>query len=158
MRLLEHEAKQMLNGRGIQVPHGFLAQKIDDISELKGPSMLKAQVPIGGRGKAGGVIKVRDLEEAKGQAKDMFERPIKGFYPSLILVEEVVDGGRETYMGLTIDRSSKTPMLLISGRGGMDIEKFRSPRSSRYSSISMKEYLSIMHARSPPSSGLVMMV
>lgn len=122
MRLLEHEAKKILSSRNVTVPSSYLISSAQEIKTITGPVMLKAQVPTGGRGKAGGVVKATEIGGAVDSAASILERPISGFMPSSILVEDMVEGQVEIYMGLTIDRASRSPTLIVSAKGGMDIE------------------------------------
>ena len=93
-----------------------------DFSDLKYPFVLKAQVPVGGRGKAGGIQSVKNDKEAKEQLSKILGMDIKGFKVGKVLAEEKVGIKKELYMSIMLDRSKKTPLLMISGSGGMDIE------------------------------------
>jgi succinyl-CoA synthetase beta subunit len=90
MRLLEFQAKQILRENGIAVPDGCLVSSSDDLNNLKLPVVLKAQVPVGGRGKAGGVKKVDHISDAEQAARDILATTIKGWPVQSLLAEEAV--------------------------------------------------------------------
>jgi len=122
MKLFEYRGKELFNKYGINVPKGKLVNNDKDFSELKYPFVLKAQVPVGGRGKAGGIQSVKNDKEAKEQLSKILGMDIKGFKVGKVLAEEKVGIKKELYMSIMLDRSKKTPLLMISGSGGMDIE------------------------------------
>lgn len=126
MKLLEYEAKEVFVNNGIPIPKGAV---INDPAELPIhlPSMgaevvLKAQVDVGGRGKAGGVVIVPQ-EAALEAAARMFSLEIKGIPIERILVEEKLPIEHEYYLSIAIDRSSRQPMILFAETGGIDIEE-----------------------------------
>lgn len=126
MRLHEYQAKQVLSKHGIRIPRGKLATTVDEVREVAEELqkvVLKAQVLVGGRGKAGGIKKAFSVDEAVEKAKEMFGSVIKGHVVSKIYVEEIVDIQREMYAGLTIDRVNKGIVAILSSVGGMDIEE-----------------------------------
>ena len=122
MRLLEYEAKQLLSKAGLAIPHGQLIAPGDIFSSITVPVVLKSQVPIGGRGKLGGVKIVRSADELQSTADTLFTLAIKGFHPSKLLAEEVIAIDRELYLSLTINREQSQIELLASRDGGVEIE------------------------------------
>jgi len=127
MRLHEYQAKQIFKRNGIPVADGELALTPEDVKEiaerLGGKVVLKSQVLVGGRGKAGG-IKIADSPDSAYQlAKEMFGMEIKGHRVEKVYVEEQLDIEREMYVGFTIDRENKGFALIVSSVGGMDIEE-----------------------------------
>ncbi len=134
MKLYEFEAKQILAGYGVEVPRSVLILRGEDakakIEEagLRFPVVVKSQVLVAGRGKAGGIRKAEDLDEAVRLVKELFEKPIKGILPGAILVEEAVPFERELYVSITIDRSERKPVVLASAYGGVDIEEIARER------------------------------
>ena len=121
MRLLEYEAKNLLSTYRIPVPCG----KIFTVNELKNitiPVVLKSQVPIGGRGKLGGVQIVRRQSDVESIARKMFNLKIKGFLPLKLLAEEILDINREFYFSLNINRQTAAIELLTHAGGGIEIE------------------------------------
>jgi succinyl-CoA synthetase beta subunit len=135
MKIHEYEARNIFERTGIPVPKAILATNMDEVvkaaSELRFPVVLKAQVLVAGRGKAGGIRTANDLEEAIHIASSLFGSPIKGILVKKILVAERVEAIRELYIGFTIDRGKGRPVLIASPEGGMDLEEIskRSPSS-----------------------------
>ncbi len=129
MKMFEYEAKELLRKQGIEVPPGVLVRKGDDIAAkireagLEPPVVVKAQVLVAGRGKAGGIKLANSIEEAVKIAEEMFEKKIKGLTPRLLLIEKAVPHEKELYTAIIIDRSERKPVILASQYGGMDIEE-----------------------------------
>jgi succinyl-CoA synthetase beta subunit len=125
-RLFESESKALLKGYGVAIPKGVVLEKApSSVSQsiLSFPCILKAQVPVGGRGKAGGVVKVNDQKEAERQLQRIFSSTIGGFSVASVLAEEVVEAGTELYLSLLVDRSERCYALMAGSRGGVDIEQ-----------------------------------
>ena len=122
MKLFEYRGKELFDKYGISVPNGKLVNTEKDFSDLKFPFVLKAQVPVGGRGKAGGIKPVENRKDAKEKLAQILGMDIKGFTVGKVLAEEKVDIKKELYLSIMLDRSQKTPLLMVSGSGGMDIE------------------------------------
>ncbi len=129
MKLFEFEAKDILRKYGVEVPPGVVVGKTDDVEArikeagLEPPLVVKSQVLVAGRGKAGGIKLVNSVEEAVETAKRLFETPIKGLKPSYILIEKAIPHDVELYAAIVIDRSERKPVVLASRYGGMDIEE-----------------------------------
>lgn len=127
MRLYEYEGKNIFSRYDIPVPKGSVASSVEEvvkkISEIGLPAVLKAQVLVGGRGKAGGIKLVRNIEEAKHVSEHLFKTGVKGVPVKKILVEEAVNIIKEYYISLTIDRSLRKYVYLVSSEGGVDIEE-----------------------------------
>ena len=122
MILLEHDAKWLLAEHGIAVPHGVLARMAGDVSAgCAPPVMVKAQVPAGGRGKAGGIVMAADQAAIAAAMARMIGATIKGHRVRECRVEEVVRG-HECYVGLALDAASGGVDVLLSARGGIDVE------------------------------------
>jgi succinyl-CoA synthetase beta subunit len=125
MKLLEYQAKEVLASFGIAVPPGKVAKTPDEAAQAAaeiGPVAVKAQVPVGGRGKAGGIKLARTPEEARAAAAAIIGMDIKGFKVPLVYCEGALDIAREIYLGFTVDRDSRANILMLSARGGMEIE------------------------------------
>ncbi|WOF15464.1 ADP-forming succinate--CoA ligase subunit beta [Methanoplanus sp. FWC-SCC4] len=126
MKLLEFEAKKIFKEHGIPVPESFVINSPEEIgdqaSSLGSEVVLKAQVDVGGRGKAGGVI-ISDVASAKKNAELLFSKEIKGIPVEKILVEEKLPIEQEYYVSITIDRAKKEPVILFCATGGVDIEE-----------------------------------
>ncbi|MFQ6127757.1 MAG: ADP-forming succinate--CoA ligase subunit beta [Thermoplasmata archaeon] len=122
MKFHEYKAKELFQKYGIPVPRGVLVASGEDIEGLNYPVAVKAQVLIGGRGKAGGIKFASSREEALQIADEIMRKDIRGFKVQEVLVEEHVDISREYYLGITIDRKVRSPLLMASAEGGMEIE------------------------------------
>ncbi len=127
LNLSEFEAKQILHSYGIPIPNGILIsdskQTVSALNNLKPPYMVKAQVPVSGRGKAGGVIPANSILEAQDAVTRLIGAKIKNFLVSQVLIEEKLATKKELYAGFTIDRFNRCYVMLASKMGGMDIEE-----------------------------------
>lgn len=124
MDLLEYQAKELFREIGIPV---LPSQRINTPRDLKGlkipyPVVLKSQVPIGGRGKAGGIKFVENTIDAIAAAHTIFHLPIMGQYPEVLLAEARYDTEREFYLAIALDYTLRRPVLLGSPQGGIDVE------------------------------------
>jgi len=137
MKIHEHQAKAILASRGIAVPRGFLAsnpeEARDAASRLGRPVVLKAQILAGGRGKAGGIRKADNPDQAARIASELLSSRLvtaqtgpQGFPIRLLLVEEAASVTSEAYLAMSVDRRSGQLAVLASGRGGIDIEALAS--------------------------------
>ena len=125
MRLYENEAKQLFRERGIPVPREY--GTIHSALELERlnphyPLILKALVLVGGRGKAGGIQKAKDENEARAKAEEIFKHGLRGYSVKSLLVEEAVDELGACYIGATMDPSTFNNVVIASAAGGIDIE------------------------------------
>jgi len=125
MKLYEYEAKEIFAKYGIPTQRGSV---IGNVSELENeaiayPAVLKAQVLVGGRGKAGGIAVVESKEQAVSEASRIFSLRIKGIPVRKILVVDSVDIEKEYYLSFTVDRSEKKIVCIASSSGGIDIEE-----------------------------------
>ena len=127
MRLYENEAKQIFEKEGIPIPRSYgvvgRAAEIRERPEMRFPVMIKSLVLIGGRGKAGGVQKAKDADEAVSLAGKILGRRIGGYAADRVLVEEVVDGVAACYVGVTMNPADFNLSLIVSPAGGVDIEQ-----------------------------------
>ncbi|PSQ24821.1 ADP-forming succinate--CoA ligase subunit beta [Halobacteriales archaeon QS_9_67_15] len=127
MRLHEYQAKQVFADAGVPTPASELAATVDDAvaaaEDIGYPVAIKAQVHVGGRGKAGGIELVEDADEAREVAADILGMDLKGFTVDRVLVEEAVDFANELYAGVTMDRGEGKPVAMVSTRGGVNIEE-----------------------------------
>jgi succinyl-CoA synthetase beta subunit len=126
MKLLEYQAKEVLKSLGIAVPPGRVARTPEEAAaacaEL-GQVAVKAQVPVGGRGKAGGIKLASSPDEARAAAQQIIGMDIKGFKVPLVYCETALDIEREIYLGFTVDRDARANILMLSAKGGMEIEQ-----------------------------------
>ncbi len=126
MKLLEYQAKEVLSSLGIPIPAGVVARNPDEAEAAfakLGPVAVKAQVPIGGRGKAGGIKLAQTADEARQAAQQIIGMDIKGFKVPLVYCEAALDIQREIYLGFTVDRDARANILILSAKGGIDIER-----------------------------------
>jgi succinyl-CoA synthetase beta subunit len=126
MKLLEYQAKEVLASLGIPIPPGKVARTPDEAARAcqeLGPVAVKAQVPVGGRGKAGGIKLASTPEEARSAAERIIGMDIKGHTVPLVYCEAALDIGQEIYLGFTVDRDNRANILMLSGKGGMEIEQ-----------------------------------
>src|SRR2546430_17103730 len=130
MKFLEHKAKEIFARYGIPVPRGILASRPEDIVDPPLPCRVKAQVLGGGLGKAGGIRPAETLEEAREVAAQILGMDIHGYRVKQVYLEERLHIGKELYLGLTIDRSAREPLLMATAKGGIDIEEV--PREQIY--------------------------
>ena len=130
MKLHEHQAKGIFADAGIPVPDSRLATSVDDVvdavEEIGFPAAIKAQVHVGGRGKAGGIKIATDRDEAEQYAEEILGMDLKGYTVETVLVEAGVDFVDELYVGVTMDRGEGRPVLMVSTEGGVDIEEVAS--------------------------------
>jgi succinyl-CoA synthetase beta subunit len=141
MKLHEYQAKQLFATRGIAVPRGIAAKTPDEAAnayealrqQCGGPTPfacnVKAQLHAGGRGKAGGILVANSASEAAAKAQELLGRRLVthqtgpgGLAISAVLIDERIAVAQEWYLAITIDRFKATPVVLVSRRGGVDIE------------------------------------
>lgn len=126
MDFLEYQGKAVLAEAGLPTPAGRYCETVDEVvaavQEL-GPCAVKAQVPTGKRGKAGGIRLVANAQEAAAAAADILALTIGGHEVAGLLVEQQIKIARELYAAVMNDLSARTPLLLFSTQGGMDIEE-----------------------------------
>lgn len=127
MKLQEYMAKDLLRAAGVTVPEGRVADAPEEVRqiarEIGCPVAVKAQVLVGGRGKAGGIKVANTPDEAFSAAGQIIGMDIKGLTVQKVLVEKGIDIGSEYYAGLAIDRSRGCFTLMLSSMGGIDIEE-----------------------------------
>jgi succinyl-CoA synthetase beta subunit len=126
MDLLEYQGKQLFARQGIPVPEGRPATTVDeavDAADAVGyPCVVKAQVQIGGRGKLGGIKVAQSRDEVREHAGNILGMDIKGLTVHEVWVEEASDIEAEYYTSIVFDRAAKAPFIMLSTKGGMDIE------------------------------------
>lgn len=127
MFLYEYEVKNIFRKFGIPIPEGWVASSPLEVREiiarLNRPAVLKAQVLTSGRGKSGGIRFVSGPEEAEKEAVNLFKTEIGGFKVTKLLVEEKLNITKELYLGVTVDNTYGTPIIMASSEGGVDIEE-----------------------------------
>jgi succinyl-CoA synthetase beta subunit len=127
LKLFEYEAKEIAREYGVPVPKGAVAsnpqEAKDAFLELNQPCMIKAQVLVAGRGKAGGIKPASNVEEAFEVTRALLSTTIKGERVAKVLVEQKLASRYERYVSIVVDRSSRCFTLLCSAEGGIDIEQ-----------------------------------
>jgi succinyl-CoA synthetase beta subunit len=126
VKLLEHQAKRQFARAGIEVPPGRLARTPEEAAQAcrdLGRVAVKAQVPIGGRGKAGGIAVVDSPEEARREAARILAMEIRGFPVHSVWCETGLEIARELYLGIALDRDRRSLAVIVSAAGGMEIEQ-----------------------------------
>jgi succinyl-CoA synthetase beta subunit len=127
MDLLEYQGKQLLARHGIPVPRGKVAATVDEAAaaanEIGYPCAVKAQVQIGGRGKLGGIKIAGDEAQAREHAGAILGMDIRGLIVHEVWIEGASEIASEYYASIVFDRSAKAPLVMLSTRGGMDIEQ-----------------------------------
>ena len=126
MKLHEYYSKRIFGQYGIPIPDGELAKTPREAQRIakriNGPVVVKSQVLVGGRGKAGGIRVAKTPEEAYHHAEDILALTIKGLPVRMVLVDQAADIKNEIYLGITNDRSARKPVIMASAAGGVDIE------------------------------------
>lgn len=127
MKLHEYQSKFRFADFGIPIPRGKLATTSDDAfriaKEIGGPVVVKAQVLVGGRGKAGGIKLAKTPEEARQVATEILGMDLKGLTVNKVLIDPAVEIQTEIYLGVTTDRTARKPVLIASAEGGVEIEQ-----------------------------------
>jgi succinyl-CoA synthetase beta subunit len=127
MRLHEYQAKEVFADAGLPTPASALATSVEEAveraEEIGYPVAIKAQVHVGGRGKAGGIKLAESEAEAREAAEDIIGMDLKGYTVERVLIEEAVDFVNELYVGVTLDRGEGKPVAMVSTKGGVNIEE-----------------------------------
>lgn len=127
MKLHEYQSKAIFSKFGIRIPNGVLCSSADEArqaaSQIGRKVVVKAQVLVGGRGKAGGIKLAATPDDAEDVAAQIFAMQIKGLPIHKVLVDEALNIASEIYLGIVIDRATRRPILMASSAGGMDIEE-----------------------------------
>ncbi len=127
MKIHEYQAKEIFGKFGIPIPKGEVTSSPEEARQIavryERPVMIKSQVHVGGRGKAGGIKYSKDPDEAFFNAQEILGMNIKGLIVKKILVTEAIDIVNEAYVGVVLDRITKKPVIMVSPAGGIDIEE-----------------------------------
>jgi len=126
MRLLEYQGKELFDQYGIRIPRSQLANNIVEAREgakkIGIPLVLKSQLTVGGRGKAGAILKVKSEDELEPKFADLIHKEVKGELPRGILLEEMTPIKQELYLSLFLNRGKRCYSLIASAEGGVEIE------------------------------------
>jgi succinyl-CoA synthetase beta subunit len=126
MKLLEFQGKELFNSYGIKVPKSYLAKDIEQAkiaSEKIGfPFVIKSQLTVGGRGKAGAILKCKNEKELVEKFDELMNKEVKGEKPKSILLEEMANIKREFYLSIFLNRTKRCYSIIASSQGGIEIE------------------------------------
>ncbi len=126
MKLLEYQGKELFNEHGIRIPRAYLVGNIEQAKQaaekLGYPCILKSQLSVGGRGKAGAILKCNTKPELGPIYNELMNKEVKGELPTHILIEEIVAMRGELYLSLFLNRSKRRYSLIASAEGGVEIE------------------------------------
>jgi succinyl-CoA synthetase beta subunit len=127
MKLHEYQSKQIFSRYGIPIPKGRVTTTAEEArniaTEIGGRVVIKSQVLVGGRGKAGGIRVAKDPHEAEEIATHILAMEIKGLPVRKVLVDEAANISKEIYLGITNDRAARKPVMMASSAGGVEIEE-----------------------------------
>jgi succinyl-CoA synthetase beta subunit len=124
MMMTEHAGKSLLLAHGVPVPRGLLVRNSGQVERWHAgyPAAIKAQVSSGGRGKAGGVVRIDRPEDARDAAQRLFALEFAGERPSTLLIEPWVEHARELYLAVTVDGEAGGYSVLYASEGGIEVE------------------------------------
>ena len=129
MRLLEYQAKSLFSDYGIKIPKGLTSINIEkgrkDAKTLGFPFVIKAQIPVGGRGKAGAIQKCHNTDEFELKYPEIMQKVVKGEKTRAILLEKMADYKKELYLSLFLNRGKRCYTLIASSEGGVEIESVK---------------------------------
>ena len=147
MKLYEYQVKEIFSKYGIGIQKGKFVKTPQEAKQIAanigGPVVLKSQVLVGGRGKAGGVKIVDDLSDVEKAADEILKTEIKGYKPVGILVEKKVGIKKELYLSIVFDRKMKKTVIIFSPSGGMDIEEISKTSPQKITKIYINELLGL---------------
>src|SRR5665648_584659 len=147
MKLYEYQVKEIFSKYGIGIQKGKLAKTPQEAKQVAavigGQVVLKSQVLVGGRGKAGGVKIVDDLNDVEKAADKILKTEIKGYKPVGILVEKKMEIKKELYLSIVFDRKIKKTVIIFSTSGGMDIEEISKTCPQKITKIYINELLGL---------------
>jgi succinyl-CoA synthetase beta subunit len=122
MRLLEFQAKRMLAELDVPIPDSVLVKDVSELQKISYPAVLKAQVPVGGRGKAGAIRHVSSIAEAEAAANTLLSMAVKGYAVKAVLAEEICCIEKEYYLACLSDKALNRSLIIASAAGGIDVE------------------------------------
>ena len=149
MKLLEYKAKDLFESFDIPTMNGVVIDSLDNLDKqisdgtLKYPVVAKAQVQVGGRGKAGGIRFANNPDELKAICKDLLFSELKGLPVNQLLIVEKASPRQEWYLSIMLDRYSKMPLIIFSARGGVDIEEVAKTEPEAIVKVTINPFLGI---------------
>ncbi len=147
MNLHEYQSKRIFAKYGIPIPNGEVAttpaEARDIAIRLGGPVVVKSQVLVGGRGKAGGIKVAQNADEAEARAQEILGMDIKGLTVRRVLVDEAADIRTEIYLGAVLDRARRRVVLMASSEGGVEIEQVAAETPDKISTVAVHPFLGL---------------
>lgn len=147
MKLHEYQSKRLFSKHGVPIPDGDVATKPSEAREvaetLGGPVVVKSQVLVGGRGKAGGIKLAQDPDETETYAREILEMTIKGLPVRKVLIDEAADIESEIYLGIVLDRSARRATMMASSEGGVEIEEVAQNKPEAIRKVTIDPFLGL---------------
>jgi succinyl-CoA synthetase beta subunit len=147
LKLHEYQSKRIFASYGVPIPQGDVATTPEEArriaARLGKRVVIKAQVLVGGRGKAGGIRLAGHPDEAEHVADDILGMNIKGLTVRKVLVDEAADITKEIYLGVVIDRAQRRPVMMASAEGGVEIEEVARTMPERIVQVSIDPFLGL---------------
>lgn len=147
MKLHEYQSKRLFAEHGVPIPAGDVASSASEAravaEELGGPVVVKSQVLVGGRGKAGGIKLAQNPDEAETYAREILGMEIKGLPVRTVLVDEAADIEEEIYLGIVVDRASRRPTMIASSEGGVEIEEVARTKPEAIKRVTIDPFLEL---------------
>ena len=147
MKLHEYQSKRLFAEHGVPIPSGDVAETPAEAravaKELGGTVVVKSQVLVGGRGKAGGIKLAKGPDEAEARAKEILGLRIKDLPVRKVLVDEAADIAQEIYLGIVVDRAARQPTMMASSEGGVEIEEVARVKPEAIKKITIDPFLGL---------------
>jgi succinyl-CoA synthetase beta subunit len=147
MKLHEYQSKRLFANFGVPIPQGEVARTPEEAQriarELGGPVVVKSQVLVGGRGKAGGIKLAQNPQEAHQVAEDILGLEIKGLPVRKVLIDEAADIEKEIYLGIVIDRAARRAVMMASSEGGVEIEQVAAENPEAIMRVTIDPFLGL---------------
>ncbi|MBV7330108.1 ADP-forming succinate--CoA ligase subunit beta [Chloroflexi bacterium TSY] len=147
MNLHEYQSKRIFSRYDIPIPNGEVATTADEAraiaSRLGGPVVVKSQVLVGGRGKAGGIKLAPSSDDAAARAGEILGMDIKGLTVKKVLIDEASDIKTEIYLGAVLDRASRRVVMMASSEGGVDIEQVAAETPDKIFTVVIPPFLGL---------------
>ena len=147
MKLHEYQSKRLFAAHGVPIPGGDVAATPAEArriaEELEAPVVVKSQVLVGGRGKAGGIRLARTPEEAERVAAEILDLEIKGLPVRKVLVDQAADIQQEIYLGVVVDRANRRPVMMASSEGGVEIEEVARTNPDAIKKVTIDPFLGL---------------
>jgi succinyl-CoA synthetase beta subunit len=147
VKLHEYQSKRLFAAHGVPIPRGDVATTPQEArriaEELGGPVVVKSQVLVGGRGKAGGIRLAQTPDEAESVAGEILGLEIKGLPVRKVLLDEAADIRQEIYLGIVVDRANRRPVMMASSEGGVEIEEVARTKPTAIKKVSIDPFLGL---------------